>query len=70
MATQSHPVPMTGVAAPDSGGLRSWLSTVDHKRIGIMYLVLTLFFFLVGGLMASSCRPTRTTSSSPCTGRR
>ena len=42
MATQSHPVPMAGVAAPDSGGLRSWLSTVDHKRIGIMYLVLTL----------------------------
>jgi len=56
MATQSHPVPMTGVAAPDSGGLRSWLSTVDHKRIGIMYLVLTLFFFLVGGLMALAIR--------------
>ena len=56
MATQSHPVPMAGVAAPDSGGLRSWLSTVDHKRIGIMYLVLTLFFFLVGGLMALAIR--------------
>ncbi len=56
MATQSHPVPMAGVAAPDSGGLRSWLSTVDHKRIGIMYLILTLFFFLVGGLMALAIR--------------
>ena len=56
MATQSHPVPMAGVAAPESGGLRSWLSTVDHKRIGIMYLVLTLFFFLVGGLMALAIR--------------
>ena len=56
MATQSHPVPVAGVAAPDSGGLRSWLSTVDHKRIGIMYLVLTLFFFLVGGLMALAIR--------------
>jgi cytochrome c oxidase subunit 1 len=56
MATQSHPVPMTGVAAPQSNGLRSWLSTVDHKRIGIMYLILTLFFFLVGGLMALAIR--------------
>jgi len=56
MATQSHPVPMTAVSAPESGGLRSWLSTVDHKRIGIMYLVLTLFFFLVGGLMALAIR--------------
>ena len=33
-------------------GLRSWLLTVDHKRIGVMYLVVTLFFFLTGGLMA------------------
>ena len=33
-------------------GLMSWLTTVDHKRIGIMYLVVTLFFFLIGGLMA------------------
>jgi cytochrome c oxidase subunit 1 len=30
----------------------SWLTTVDHKRIGILYLITTLFFFLVGGLMA------------------
>ena len=34
----------------------SWLTTVDHKRIGIMYLVLTAFFFLVGGLMALAIR--------------
>ncbi|MDZ4798128.1 MAG: cytochrome c oxidase subunit I [Bryobacteraceae bacterium] len=33
-------------------GLWSWLSTVDHKRIGIMYLWSILFFFLIGGLMA------------------
>src|SRR5262249_6054303 len=35
-----------------SGGLRMWLTTVDHKKIGIMYLVTTLAFFLIGGLMA------------------
>lgn len=33
-------------------GLWSWLSTVDHKRIGIMYLVGTLAAFLVAGILA------------------
>lgn len=33
-------------------GLWSWLTSVDHKRIGILYLVTTTFFFLVGGIMA------------------
>jgi len=29
-------------------GILSWLLTVDHKRIGLMYLVTIGFFFLVG----------------------
>jgi cytochrome c oxidase subunit 1 len=33
-------------------GILSWLTTVDHKRIGLMYLASTLTFFLVGGLFA------------------
>jgi len=33
-------------------GLRSWFLTVDHKRIGIMYLLGVSFFFLLGGLFA------------------
>jgi cytochrome c oxidase subunit I len=33
-------------------GILGWLTTVDHKRIGIMYLFTTFFFFLVGGIMA------------------
>lgn len=33
-------------------GLMSWLFTLDHKRIGVMYLFTTLFFFLVGGTFA------------------
>src|SRR5512134_1409856 len=33
-------------------GLWSWLTTIDHKRIGIMYLWSVLFFFFVGGIMA------------------
>ena len=37
-------------------GLLSWLVTVDHKRIGMMYLVATLFFFMVAGLLAIALR--------------
>ena len=33
-------------------GVWSWLGTVDHKRIGIMYLVGTLLGFLVAGILA------------------
>ncbi len=33
-------------------GLMDWLTTVDHKKIGILYLIAGLFFFLIGGLEA------------------
>ncbi len=33
-------------------GFVSWLTTVDHKRIGLLYGLFALFFFLVGGLEA------------------
>src|SRR5690625_4333664 len=40
-------------AAPKSEtGIWSWITTVDHKRIGLMYGVTAIFFFLVGGLEA------------------
>jgi cytochrome c oxidase subunit 1 len=32
--------------------VRSWLGTLDHKRIGIMYLLAITFFFFVGGFAA------------------
>ena len=34
------------------GRVTSWLTTVDHKRIGILYIVTSLFFFAFGGLLA------------------
>ena len=37
-------------------GLWSWLTTVDHKRIGALYLFTALFFFFVGGLEAMLIR--------------
>ena len=33
-------------------GLWSWLTTVDHKRIGTMYGITAFVFFLVGGIEA------------------
>jgi cytochrome c oxidase subunit I len=33
-------------------GWTSWATTTDHKRIGIMYLVLTFVFFILGGTEA------------------
>ena len=34
------------------GGLLGWLTTVDHKRIGVLYGLTTLVFFLMGGIEA------------------
>ncbi len=39
-----------------STGWRSWLFTVDHKRIGIMYGVAAITFFVVGGVEALAIR--------------
>src|SRR2546428_8997787 len=48
---------MASIALPRSetrpaSGIMSWLTTVDHKKIGILYLYTTFAFFLVGGLFA------------------
>ena len=34
------------------GRLTSWLTTVDHKRIGLLYIWTALAFFAVGGVLA------------------
>jgi len=37
-------------------GIRSWLLTLDHKRIGLMYLVVILSSFVLGGIFAMLIR--------------
>lgn len=37
-------------------GLKSWLLTRDHKRIGLLYLLGVSFFFAIGGLFAALIR--------------
>ena len=34
------------------GRFASWLVTTDHKRIGILYIATSLFFFVAGGILA------------------
>src|SRR5271170_7245576 len=37
-------------------GIRSWLLTVDHKRIALLYLASVTFFFFIGGFFAMMIR--------------
>jgi cytochrome c oxidase subunit I len=37
---------------PEPKGWLSWLTTTDHKKIGIMYFVATFVFFIIGGVEA------------------
>lgn len=58
MATTSHTT--TSNAAHDgrfnylteNTSLKAWLTTVDHKRLGLMYLAFVLLAFVVGGIFA------------------
>ena len=40
----------------DGYGLKSWLTTHDHKRLGILYLLSITLFFFVGGTAATLMR--------------
>jgi cytochrome c oxidase subunit I len=52
------PVPQVSVRAAqrEPTGWTSWVTTTDHKKIGIMYLVLTFAFFILGGVEALMMR--------------
>jgi cytochrome c oxidase subunit I len=48
----THPQIVLPGLKPEPRGWLAWLTTTDHKRIGIMYLVLTVLFLLLGGVEA------------------
>ena len=72
MATQAsaaaHPAPQSGTGGEPldylnaEKGWYSWASTVDHKRIGIMYLFSVMAMFGVGGFFALALRTELLTS--------
>jgi cytochrome c oxidase subunit I len=53
MATAEQTFP---VARPRYTGILEWVTTTDHKKIGVLYLFTTFFFFLSGGLLALAMR--------------
>jgi cytochrome c oxidase subunit 1 len=58
MSSESYPVSATPEKSYLSGdnGLKSWLLTLDHKRIALLYLFTTVFFFAIGGVAAAIIR--------------
>ncbi|HET9346195.1 MAG TPA: cytochrome c oxidase subunit I [Candidatus Limnocylindrales bacterium] len=52
MATTTLP----RTAAGYRSGLYEWVTTTDHKRIGILYIVNSFIFFFLGGLLALGVR--------------
>src|SRR2546429_7689109 len=63
------PAPVDAVEASSPSGLAAtlhdWVVTVDHKRLGIMYVVTGLVFLVIGGseaplLRLQLARPRRT----------
>src|SRR5438876_6313467 len=43
-------------AHPRRRAIVSWLTTTDHKRIGVLYIATAFVFFLLGGLLAEGIR--------------
>jgi cytochrome c oxidase subunit I len=51
-AVPAHPAPKGVSAYDEHSGIWSWIATVDHKRIGVLYLFTALTFFIIGGIEA------------------
>ncbi len=51
-AASAAPAAFAFPAAPQPRGLKIWLTTTDHKRIGLLYFWTAFCFFLLGGLEA------------------
>ena len=47
---------LTPAASASRNALYEWLTTTDHKKIGIMYLINSFLFFFIGGLLAMGVR--------------
>ena len=57
MLADSITWPRTGTAAhPFVDKLHEWVTTVDHKRLGILYIIYALVFLLIGGIEAAVIR--------------
>ena len=44
--------PFPGLGVETDQGLLQWISAVDHKMIGVMYMMMSLVFLVIGGVLA------------------
>src|SRR6266478_3994581 len=57
MATESLALPQPAItASPLVDRLHGWITTVDHKRLGVLYIGYALLFLSVGGIEAAAMR--------------
>src|SRR5437867_5941207 len=57
MSADSITWPRTETAAhPFVDKLHEWVTTVDHKRLGVLYILYALFFLVIGGIEATIIR--------------
>jgi cytochrome c oxidase subunit 1 len=56
VAVIEHPADIAAPKPTFWNRLMGWLTTTDHKKIGILYIVTGFFFFVVAGLMALMIR--------------
>src|SRR4030081_584495 len=57
MSTDAIALPEAELAArPFVARLHEWVTTVDHKRLGILYIIYALVFLVIGGIEATVIR--------------
>jgi cytochrome c oxidase subunit I len=57
MSTDAIALPGTELAStPVVARLHAWITTVDHKRLGILYITYALVFLVIGGVEATIMR--------------
>jgi cytochrome c oxidase subunit I len=57
MATDSLALPQPAITtSPLVDSLHGWITTVDHKRLGLLYIGYALLFLLIGGIEAAAMR--------------
>jgi heme/copper-type cytochrome/quinol oxidase subunit 1 len=57
MSTDAIALPKTEPASrPIVVRLHDWVTTVDHKRLGILYIIYALMFLLIAGIEATVIR--------------
>src|SRR5262245_47979579 len=48
--------PLAGTTSPPLDRVHTWLVTVDHKRLGLMYVLYGVLFMVIAGLEATAMR--------------